>query len=84
MLERMVRDSEPPVLEDHERREQNHLLAKEQKMKKDAMKRKRDEIIHVREALEKRRLQQACDELPREESPLELESNGKGFDFFFE
>jgi hypothetical protein len=48
-----VRHSEPPVLEDREQREQNHLLAKEQKRKKDTTNRKRDKDIHAREALEK-------------------------------
>jgi hypothetical protein len=52
-LERTVRDSEPPVLEDHERWERNRLLAEDQKQKKDAMKRKRDEVNRMREALEK-------------------------------
>jgi hypothetical protein len=55
----MVRDSEPPVPEDHERRERNRLFAEEQKQKKDATKRKRDEDICMREALEKRHRQQA-------------------------
>jgi hypothetical protein len=52
-LERTVRDSEPSVLEDRERRERNCLLAKEQKQKKDSSKRKHDETIRAREALEK-------------------------------
>jgi hypothetical protein len=56
-LERVVRDFEPPVLEDHERRERNRLLAEEQKQKKDATKRKHGEIICAREALEKRHRQ---------------------------
>jgi hypothetical protein len=56
-LERVVKDSEPPVLEDRERRERNHLLAEGQKQKKDAAKRKCGETIHVREALEKHRRQ---------------------------
>jgi hypothetical protein len=51
-LERTVRDSEPPVLEDHEPRERNRLLAEEQKQKKDATKRKHGETIHARQALE--------------------------------
>jgi hypothetical protein len=51
-LERTVRDSEPSVLEDRERRERNCLLAKEQKQKKDSSKRKHDETIRAREALE--------------------------------
>jgi hypothetical protein len=50
-----MRDSEPPVPEDCERWERNRLLAEEQKQKKDAMKRKRDEVIRAREALERRR-----------------------------
>jgi hypothetical protein len=50
----MVKHSEPPVPEDHEQRKRNRLLAKEQKRKKDAMKRKRDKDIHTRDALEKR------------------------------
>jgi hypothetical protein len=77
-----VRDSEPLVPEDRERREQNRLLAEKQKLKKDAMKRKRDEIIRAREALEKRHRQQACDGLPREESPSEPESDGEDLDIF--
>jgi hypothetical protein len=51
----MVRDSEPLILEDHEWREQNRLFAKGQKQKKDETKRKRNEDILTREALEKRR-----------------------------
>jgi hypothetical protein len=54
-LERVVRDFEPPVSEDRERWERNRLLAKEQKQKKDATKRKCSEAIHTREALEKHR-----------------------------
>jgi hypothetical protein len=50
----MVRDSKPSVPEDRERREQNQLFAMGQKQKKDAMKRKQDEDIRAREALEKR------------------------------
>jgi hypothetical protein len=81
-LERTVRDSEPPVPEDHERWERNHLLAEEQKQKKDATKRRRDETIRVREALEKRRRQQERDGLPREESPSEPDSDDEDFDIF--
>jgi hypothetical protein len=51
----MVRDSEPPVLEDCEWWERNRLLAEEQKHKKDATKRKHNEVIRAREALEKLR-----------------------------
>jgi hypothetical protein len=47
-LERTVRNSEPPVLEDREWRERNRLLNEEQKQKKDATMRKRDEVIHSR------------------------------------
>jgi hypothetical protein len=50
----MVRDSEPPVPEDHERWERNQLFTKGKKQKKDKMKRKHDENIRVTEALEKR------------------------------
>jgi hypothetical protein len=50
----MVRDSEPPVPEDRERREWNRLFVEGQEQKKDAMKRKHDEDIRAREALEKR------------------------------
>jgi hypothetical protein len=39
-------------------------LAEEQKRKKDAMKRKRDKNIRVRDALEKHRRQQARDAVP--------------------
>jgi t-SNARE complex subunit (syntaxin) len=78
----MVRDFEPSVLEDRERWERNRLLVEEQKMKKDAMKRKCDEIICMREALEKNHHQQARDELPREESLSEPESDGEDFDIF--
>jgi hypothetical protein len=78
----MVRDSEPPVPEDREWRERNRLLAKEQKLKKDATKIKHDEIIRAREALEKHRRQQAHDGLPQEESLSEPESDGKDFDIF--
>jgi hypothetical protein len=78
----MVKHSEPPVPEDRKQREQNRLLVEEQKQKKDAMKRKRDNDIHTRDALEKRRRQQARDGLPREESPLELDSDNKDFDIF--
>jgi hypothetical protein len=56
-LERAVKDFEPPIPEDHEQRERNHLLAEEHKLKKDATKRKRGETIRTREALEKRRRQ---------------------------
>jgi hypothetical protein len=56
-LERVVRDSEPPVPEDREQRERNRLLAEEQKQKKDAIKRKHGKFIHAREALEKHRRQ---------------------------
>jgi hypothetical protein len=49
-LERVVRDSEPPVPEDREQRERNRLLAEEQKQKKDATKRKHGEIIRARES----------------------------------
>jgi hypothetical protein len=62
----MVRHSEPLVLEDREQWERNHLLAEEQKRKKDATKRKRDKNIHVRDALEKHRRQQARDGVPQE------------------
>jgi hypothetical protein len=78
-----VRDSEPLVPEDHEWWEQNRLLAEEQKLKKDATKRKRDEIIRAREALEKRHQQQACDGLPQEESSSEPESDGEDIDIFW-
>jgi hypothetical protein len=57
-------------------------LAEEQKQKKDATKRKRDKNIHVRDALEKRRQQQARDRLPREESPSEPNSDDEDFDIF--
>jgi hypothetical protein len=50
-----VSDSEPLVPKDHERREQNRLFTEGQKQKKDAAKKKRDEDVHAREALEKRR-----------------------------
>jgi hypothetical protein len=79
-----VRDSEPPVLEDRERRERNRLLAEEQKQKKDAMKRKCDEVIRARKALERRRRQQVRDGLPQEESPSEPESNDEDFDIFLD
>jgi hypothetical protein len=78
----MVRDSEPSVPEDHEWQEQNWLFAKGQKQKKDATKKKCNEDIRVREALEKRHQQQARDGLPREESSSELESDGDDFMFF--
>jgi hypothetical protein len=78
----MVKHSEPPVLEDHKQRERNHLLVEEQKQKKDATKRKHDENIRAKEALEKRRRQQACDRLPQEESPLEPDSDDEDFDIF--
>jgi hypothetical protein len=60
----MVKHSEPPVLEDREQQERNRLFAEEQKWKKDAMKRKCDENIRVKDGLEKRRQQQARDGLP--------------------
>jgi hypothetical protein len=72
----MVRDFEPPVLVDHERWERNQLFTEGQKQKKDETKRKRDEGIHMREALEKRQRQQARDGLPREESPSKPETDG--------
>jgi hypothetical protein len=50
----VVKDSEPSVPEDHERRERNRLLVEEQKQKMDATKRKHGETLRVREALEKR------------------------------
>jgi hypothetical protein len=75
----MVRDSKPPVPEDRERREQNHLFAEEQKQK-DATKRKLDKIVRAREALEKRRRRQVRDGLPQEESPSEPDSDDKDFD----
>jgi hypothetical protein len=78
----MVRDSEPSVPEDHEWQEQNWLFAKGQKQKKDATKKKCNEDIRVREALEKRHQQQARDGLPREESSSEPESDGDDFMFF--
>jgi hypothetical protein len=71
-----------PVLEDRERQERNCLFAEEQKQKKDTMKRKRDEVIRAREALEKHHRQQARDGLPQEESPFELESDDEDFDIF--
>jgi hypothetical protein len=49
-----VRDSEPPVLKDQGRREWNRLFAEGQKQK-DAAKKKHDEDVRAREALEKRR-----------------------------
>jgi hypothetical protein len=82
-LERKVKHSEPPVPEDHEQRERNHLLAEEQKRKKDATKRKRNKNIHVRDALEKRHRQQARDRLPREESPSKLNSDDEDFNIFW-
>jgi hypothetical protein len=51
----MVKHSKPSVPEDREQRERNHLLAEEKKRKKDATKRKRDNNIHAKDALEKRR-----------------------------
>jgi hypothetical protein len=54
-LERVAKDSEPPVPEDRERWERNRLLVEGQKQKKDATKRKRDKTIHMREALEQHR-----------------------------
>jgi hypothetical protein len=72
----VVRDFEPSVPEDQGRWEQNRLFAEGQKQKKDVAKKKRNEDICVREALEKRRRQQARDGLPLEESPLEPESDG--------
>jgi hypothetical protein len=49
-----VRDSEPLVPEDHERWERNQLFTEGQKQKMDAVKKKRDEDVRTREALEKR------------------------------
>jgi hypothetical protein len=75
----VVRDSEPPVPEDQGQREQNRLFTEGYKWKKDTAKKKRNEDVCAREALEKRRRQQARDGLPLEESPLEPESGGDGF-----
>jgi t-SNARE complex subunit (syntaxin) len=80
----MVRDSEPPVPEDRERQERNRLFAEEQKQKKDATKRKRDEDIRAREALEKHCWQQEHDRLPREESLSEPELDDDDFDVFLD
>jgi hypothetical protein len=81
-LERVVKDSKPPVPEDHEWRERNRLLAEGQKQKKDAAKRKCGETIHMREALEKHRRQQEHGGLPQEESPSEPDSDDGDFDMF--
>jgi hypothetical protein len=78
----MVRHSEPLVPEDHEQWERNHLLAEEQKWKKDTTKRNRDKNICPRDNLEKHRWQQARDGVPREESPSEPDSDDKDFDIF--
>jgi hypothetical protein len=40
-------------------------LAEEQKQKKDAVKRKHDKSMHMRDALEKRHRQQACTDFPK-------------------
>jgi hypothetical protein len=72
----VVRDSEPLVPEDQGWRERNWLFAEGQKHKKDAAKKKRNEDVRVREALEKHRQQQARDGLPLEKSPSEPESDG--------
>jgi hypothetical protein len=57
-------------------------LVEEQKWKKDAMKRKCDENIHVKDGLEKRHQQQALDGLPREEFPSEPDSDDEDLDIF--
>jgi hypothetical protein len=49
----MVKHSKPPFPKDREQREWNHLLAEERKRKKDSTKRKHDENIRAKDALEK-------------------------------
>jgi hypothetical protein len=46
------------------------------------MKRKCDKFVRMREALEKRRRQQARDGLPQKESPSEPDSDNEDFDIF--
>jgi hypothetical protein len=69
-----VKDSLPPVPEDHAARQVRHLSAAQEKKEKDAVKTRRKRKIHEREALLKCRRRQRLEGLPIEESPSEMAS----------
>jgi hypothetical protein len=76
----VIKDSPPPVPEDHAAREVRHLSAAQEKKEKDAVKTWRGQKIHEREALLRRRRQQWLEGLPEEESPSETASEEESDD----
>jgi hypothetical protein len=67
----VVKDSRPPVLEDHAAREVRCLSAAQKKKEKDAAKKCQVRKSLERETLNRHRCQQRLEGLPVEESPSE-------------
>jgi hypothetical protein len=75
----VVKDSSPPVPEDHAAREVRRLSAAQEK-EKDTTKTRRNRKIHEHVALLKRHRQQRLKGLPIEESPSEMASKDEDED----
>jgi hypothetical protein len=68
----MIKDSPPPVLEDHAARQVRHFSMTQEKKEKDATKKRCDRKILEHGALIKCHRQQRLKGLPKEESPYEI------------